>query len=131
MRAVRSVVVCCALVVCVLTTSLLAADATGVWKGEVKLPTGQALPFVARLTQDGAKISGKLDGIGGAADVEIKDGKIDRDTITFSGVRQIGGADVKFNYTAKMVDADTIDFKIVRDDGTGTPLASLTKRTKE
>jgi len=131
MRAVRSVVVCCALVVCVLTTSLLAADATGVWKGEVKLPTGQALPFVARLKQDGAKISGKLDGIGGAADVEIKDGKIDRDTITFSGVRQIGGADVKFNYTAKMVDADTIDFKIVRDDGTGTPLASLTKRTKE
>ena len=131
MRAVRSVVVCCALVVCVLTTSLLAADATGVWKGEVKLPTGQALPFVARLKQDGAKISGKLDGIGGAADVEIKDGKIDRDTITFSGVRQIGGADVKFNYTAKMVDADTLDFKILRDDGTGTPLASLTKRTKE
>ena len=131
MRAVRAVVACCALVVCVLTTSLFAADATGVWKGEVKLPTGQALPFVARLKQDGAKISGKLDGIGGAADVEIKDGKIERDTITFSGVRQIGGADVKFNYTAKMVDADTIDFKIVRDDGTGTPLASLTKRTKE
>ena len=131
MRAVRAVVACCALVVCVLTTSLLAADATGVWKGEVKLPTGQALPFVARLKQDGAKISGKLDGIGGAADVEIKDGKIDRDTITFSGVRQIGGADVKFNYTAKMVDADTIDFKILRDDGTGAPLGSLTKRTKE
>ena len=131
MRAVRAVVACCALVVCVLTTSLSAADATGVWKGEVKLPTGQALPFVARLKQDGAKISGKLDGIGGAADVEIKDGKIEGDTITFSGVRQIGGADVKFNYTAKMVDADTIDFKIVRDDGTGTPLASLTKRTKE
>ena len=131
MKTVRAVVACCVLVVCVLTTSLLAADATGVWKGEVKLPTGQALPFVARLKQDGAKISGKLDGIGGAADVEIKDGKIEGDTITFSGVRQIGGADVKFNYTAKMVDADTIDFKILRDDGTGAPLASLTKRTKE
>jgi hypothetical protein len=109
----------------------LAADATGVWKGEVKLPTGQALPFVARLTQNGTTITGKLDGIGGAPDVEIVNGKIDGDTVTFNGVRTINNMPVKFNYTAKMVDADTLDFKIVRDDGNGAPLASLTKRSKD
>ena len=114
--------------VCIFATSLLAADVTGAWTGEVKLPTGQALPFVAHLKQDGSKITGKLDGINGAPDVEIVNGKIDGDTITFSGVRQIQGAAVKFNYTGKVA-GDTIDFKIVRDDGAGAPLESMTKRT--
>jgi len=114
---------------CLLTVSALAADATGVWTGEVKLPTGQALPFIARLTQQGDKITGKLDGINGAPDVEIVNGKIAGDTITFNGVRQINGASVKFNYSGKLA-GETIDFKILRDDGQGAPLASLTKRTK-
>ena len=114
---------------CLLTVSALAADATGVWTGEVKLPTGQALPFIARLTQQGDKITGKLDGINGAPDVEIINGKIAGDTITFNGVRQINGASVKFNYSGKLA-GETIDFKILRDDGQGAPLASLTKRTK-
>jgi len=118
------------LVVLSLSASVsFAADATGVWRGEVKLPTGQALPFVARLTQDGAKVTGKLDGIGGAPDVEILEGKVENNVVTFSGVRQINNAPVKFNYTARFQDDDTLDFTIVRDDGSGAPLSSLTKRS--
>lgn len=124
------------LVLCVVTLILLpapahAANATGVWKGEVKLPNGRALPFVARLTQKGKQVTGKLDGIGGAPDVNITDGKIAGDTVTFSGVRQINKEPVKFNYTAKFVDPDTLDIKIVRADGTGAPLETVTKRSKE
>jgi len=111
-----------------LAVSLFAAYVSGTWTGEVKLPTGQALPFVAHLKQDGQKIAGKLEGINGAPDVEILNGKIDGDTVTLQGVRKINGADVKFNYTAKAA-GDTLDFKIVREDGQGAPLGSLTKRT--
>lgn len=108
----------------------LAADATGVWRGEVKLPTGQTLPFVVRLAQDGATVSGRMDGINGAPDVVITDGKVVGDTLTFSGVRQINDAPVKFNYIAKFLDDDTLDFQILREDGS-PPLASVTKRSAE
>ncbi len=121
----------CALLVGLFATPGLAADASGVWKGEVKLPTGQMLPFVARLTQQGDRITGKLDGIGGAPDVEVIDGKVQGETISFSGVRQINDAPVKFNYTATFVDADTLDFTILRDDGTGPRLGSVTTRSKD
>ncbi|MGE0447599.1 MAG: hypothetical protein AB7P99_20415 [Vicinamibacterales bacterium] len=108
----------------------LAADATGVWRGEVKLPNGNVLPFIARLTQSGTTVAGRLDGIGGAPDVTIADGKVEGDTVTFTGVRTINDADVKFNYRATFVDADTLDFTIVRDDGQQAPLKSLAKRER-
>ena len=122
---------CCVCVLALFAASALAADATGVWKGEVKLPTGQMLPFVARLTQKGTSITGKLDGIGGAPDVEIVEGTVEKGEISFSGVRQINNAPVKFNYTATFVDDNTLAFRIVRDDGNGAPLASVTKRTRD
>ena len=108
----------------------LAADATGTWRGEVKLPNGNVLPFIARLTQSGMQVTGRLDGIGGAPDVTITDGKVEGNTITFSGIRKINDADVKFNYSATFVDDDTLDFTIVRDDGQQAPLKSLTKRER-
>ena len=114
-----------------LAGSALAADFTGVWKGDVKLPTGQALPFVARLKQDGNKITGKLDGIQGAPDVEIMDGKMENDTVTFTGTRQINNMPVTFKYTAKFTDPATLHFDIVRQDGTGMPLESVTKRANQ
>jgi transposase-like protein len=111
--------------------SVLAADFSGVWKGEVKLPTGQALPFVARLKQDGNTITGKLDGIQGAPDVEVMNGKVQNDTVTFTGTRQINNMPVTFEYTAKFTDPGTLHFDIVRKDGTGAPLESATKRAKD
>jgi len=104
-----------------------AADATGTWKGDVKLPNGQMVPFVAHLKQQKSVITGTLDGINGAPDVEVMDGKIAHDVITFWGVRKINGADVKFNYSGKLA-GDSLDIKIARDDGSGPPLETLTKR---
>lgn len=107
-----------------------AADATGKWAGEVKLPTGQSLPFIAHLMQNGNAVTGRLEGINGAPDVEVTDGKVDKGVITFSGVRKINGVDVKFNYTGTLI-GDSIAFKIVRADGGGAALETLTKRVKE
>jgi hypothetical protein len=104
-----------------------AADLTGKWTGEVKLPTGQAVPFIVELSQQGQVVTGKLAGINGAPDVQIMDGKLDKDLLTFWGVRRIANADVRFNYIGK-VSADAIDFQILRADGSAAPLASHTLR---
>jgi hypothetical protein len=116
-----------------LATVARAADVTGTYVGVVKLPSNPnananaPLPFIAHLKQEGDKITGSLDGINGAPNVPIINGAVQGDTITFSGIRQIGGMDVKFNYTAT-VTGEAIDFKIVRDDGKGMPLESHTTR---
>jgi hypothetical protein len=107
-----------------------AADATGTWKGEVHTPDGRVLPFVAHLKQDKAVITGTLAGINGAPDVEIMEGKIDGDTITFWGIRKVNGADVKFTYSGKLA-GDSLDIRILRADGSGAPLETLTKRVAE
>jgi len=128
----RKVAVAGAVLGCVLfgAGSALAADATGTWSGVVNLANGRALPFVARLKQQGQSITGTLDGIGGAPDVEILDGKADKNVIKFFGVRQINKMPVRFAYTGHMTDA-AIDFDIVRVDGQGAPLKSHTTKTAE
>ena len=109
-------------------SAALAADATGKWSGEVKLPTGQSLPFVAHLKQQGDVVTGRLEGINGAPDVQITDGKVSGDTVTFSGVRQIQNEPVKFNYIAKPMGANGLHFQILRDDGKAAPLESHTTK---
>ncbi len=119
-----------------LAASTFAADFTGTWTGVVNLPAGNnakkggppaPLPFIVHMKQEGGAITGKMDGIGGAPDVEIQNGKVDGNTVTFEGVRKINNMDVKFNYTATL-DGETLEFKIVRADGSGAPLASSTRR---
>lgn len=114
----------------VMAVPVWAADATGTWKGDVKLPNGQLLPFVAHLKQQKSAITGTLDGINGGPDVQIMDGKITHDVITFWGVRKINGADVKFNYSGKLA-GDSLDITIARADGSGPPLETLTKRVTD
>jgi opacity protein-like surface antigen len=113
-----------------LSGTAMAADATGTWTGTVKLPNGQELPFVAHLKQAGTAVTGKLDGINGAPDVVISNGKNQQDTVTFVGTRKINGADVVFNYTGRLT-GETMDIEIVRADGYGSPLKTHTTREKE
>jgi hypothetical protein len=113
-----------------LAAPVWAADASGTWKGDVKLPNGQVLPFVAHLKQQKSVITGKLDGINGAPDVQVMDGKIAGDTLTFWGIRKINGEDVKFTYSGTL-SGDSLDIKIARADGSGPPLETLTKRVPD
>jgi hypothetical protein len=109
----------------------LAAAAGGVsgdWAGEVKLPNGMALPFVAHYQQSGATLTGKMDGIRGAPDVPIQEGKVSGDSFTYVGVRQINNMPVKFNYSGKLA-GDAIDLDIMQADGKGAPLKThLTRK---
>jgi len=97
----------------------------GVWSGEVELPNGNRLPFVARLAVDGDTVTGTLDGIGGAPDVTIANGRLNGDTVTFTGVREIQGEPVTFSYTGEL-DGETLTFTIEREGA--APLMSVTRR---
>jgi len=78
------------------------------------------------LKQDGAKVTGKFDGINNAPEVDITDGAIKDDTLTFTLTRQIQGKSVLFTYSGK-ISAGTIELSISRSDG-AAGLHSLMKR---
>lgn len=114
------------------TALLLAADVSGTWQGMVNLPNGQGLPFTVKLKTHADHLTGALAAIppGSAPDIEISDGKVQGDRISFSAVRQIQGKAVKFNYTGELT-GDELKIQIVQADGGGRPLEVTTKRTGE
>ena len=60
----------------------LAADVTGKWTGQMTTPDGNAFPIGYILKQDGMKVTGTTEGPGGT--IEIKDGKVDGDKVSFA-----------------------------------------------
>jgi hypothetical protein len=109
-----------------------ALDVQGTWVGVVNLPgnaanpAGQKLPFIAHLTQKDDVVTGLLDGIRGAPDVTISNGKLGGSTLTFNGVRKINGQDVTFTYTVTASDGGGLHFVIAADGQ--APLESNTTR---
>ena len=82
-----------------------APSLTGTWVGVVRAatPGGQApsanggpLPFIVHINQTGDTVKGTIDGIGGGPNVDITDGKVAGNVLTFVGLREINGLDVKF-----------------------------------
>ncbi|MGE0594315.1 MAG: hypothetical protein AB7G23_16910 [Vicinamibacterales bacterium] len=109
-------------------------DLTGTWSGAVKLPTGEALPFVLHLAHAGDAVEGRLEGVGGGDDTALGDGRFRGDVLRFRCVRRIDGADVRFDYTGRLATGGrapglTLDFSIVREDRQGAPMRALTTRT--
>jgi hypothetical protein len=123
-----------ALATALLSVPAFAADLTGTWVGIVRAaaPGGQApgggqgpLPFIVHISQKGDAATGSMDGIGGAPNVEIQNGKVDGNVLTFVGVRKINNMDVTFNYTATL-NGESLEFKIERAGAAA--LASTTTR---
>ena len=110
--------------------SLGAQGATGTWSGEVELPDGRRLPFVAHLTVDGDTVTGRLDGIGGEADPIVENGMLEGNTVTFSAVRQVQGEPVTFHCTGEL-DGDTLTVTMLREGTDDPPLMSVTTRGEE
>ena len=111
-----------------------APSLTGTWVGVVRAatPGGQApsanggpLPFIVHINQTGETVTGTIDGIGGGPNVDITDGKVAGNVLTFVGIREINGQDVKFTYTGTLT-GDKLEFRIERDGA--NPLASTTTR---
>ena len=81
----------------IFATVCFAADVTGTWKAEVPGRGGNMQTTTIVLKQDGAKLTGTLDGGRGGA-VEITNGKVEGDTVSFTVVRNFNGNEIKQNF---------------------------------
>jgi hypothetical protein len=91
-------------ILCALALAIYAADVSGKWTWEQQGRNG-SMTNTLTLKQDGANLTGSLDG--GRGPVDIKDGKVDGNNVTFSITRNMGGNDVTTKYTGTL-DGDTL-----------------------
>ena len=73
---------CAALVIALGTGTARAADVTGSWTAEMTTPDGNSFPLTFTFKQDGATLTGSVQGPQGDA-IAISDGKVDGDKLSF------------------------------------------------
>jgi hypothetical protein len=98
----------------VLTTLLGAADATGKWKGTVEAG-GETHDLTFDLKASGDTLTGAFsDAMGKPSD--IKDGKIDGDTVSFWTIAEYQGQPIKLVFKGQVLESE-IHFTMGLDDG--------------
>lgn len=119
-----------AAVVCVLAAvPALAADVAGKWTGQVPAAQGQAesvITFVFKV--DGDNLTGTINNSQQPGDVELKEGKVTGDDITFSLTRNIGGTDTKVVWKGTIA-GDEIKFTRSVAGGAGPGAGAVTEMT--
>jgi hypothetical protein len=92
-----------------------AADATGTWKGKFDLH-GTSMPLTFHLTVAAGAVTGTVEGLP-TTPVEIHDGKVNGDTLTFWLSSDYEGQSYKLVYTGKVSPAgDEIAFTFGTED---------------
>ena len=98
----------------VLATLLYSADATGKWKGAFEAPDGtHELTF--DLKASGDTLTGAVNGLMAGAS-EVKDGKIQGDTVSFWAMTEYQGQPIKLVYKGQVLQNE-IHFTMGLDDG--------------
>jgi hypothetical protein len=88
-----------------LAASVWAADIAGKWVAQA-----QGAEIALNFKVDGTTLTGTLDNSQMPGAVEIKDGKIDGDNVSFAIVRKMGETEMKINWKGKVA-GDEIKFK--------------------
>jgi opacity protein-like surface antigen len=91
----------------IFAVAALAADVDGQWKAQMPGRGGQTREVTLNLKADGNKLTGTMGT--GQGEIEISDGKIKGDTISFNVVRKMQDREIKMNYKGK-VSGDEIKF---------------------
>jgi hypothetical protein len=100
-----------------------APDATGTWKGAFDFQ-GTSVPLTFHLTVAAGVLTGTVEGLP-TTPLEIHDGKVEGDTVTFSVTTDYQGSPVKLLYKGT-VSADGIKFSFGTEDGSwGTELTAV------
>jgi hypothetical protein len=89
-----------------------AADVSGKYKTSFTTPDGQTREGTMTLKADGEKLTGSVSGRQGN-EIEISEGKVSGDGVSFVVVRNFNGNEVKINYKGKLVGNEikfTVDF---------------------
>ena len=101
-----------------------ASDISGTWKGTFDFE-GSPQPLTLHLTESGATVTGTVEGLPNGP-IEIHDGKVDGDTVTFWLNTDYQGATYKLVYKGK-VSADGIKFSFGTEDGSWGSELTATK----
>lgn len=100
-----------------LAAASFAADATGKWKGSFEVPGGPVLSLTFDLKVADGALTGTVIGLPPKeAGIEIKDGKVQGDSISFWLMTEYQGNPVKLVYTGK-VEEGQIKFVMGTEDG--------------
>jgi len=110
----------------VVLPSAHATDVTGTWKGAFDLQ-GANMPLVFHFKAAGSGVTGTVEGLP-TGPVEIHDGKVDGDTITFWLNADYQGQTYKIVYTGKVSEGQ-IEFNFGTDDGSWS--ASMTVKNSD
>ena len=94
-----------------------AADVTGKWTAEVPGRGGNMQTNTITLKQEGTKVTGTLDG-GRGGPVEITNGKVEGDSVSFTVVRNFNGNEIKQNFKGT-VSGNEIKFTRTMEGGQG------------
>jgi hypothetical protein len=113
-----------------LAGSLRAADvvATGKWKAEFEAGGGQ-MKYTYDLKVEGDKVTGKAlrDRDGDKAEVELQDGKLNGDQISFVELAHIGDQDIRIEYKGKVEGDEMKLSRTVGDFGSSDIVAKREK----
>src|SRR5947199_7363277 len=94
-----------------------AADVTGKWTAEVPGRGGNMTTQTFNLKQDGAKLTGSVDA-GRGGPVDIADGKVDGENVSFTITRSFGDNTIKQAFKGK-VSGNEIKFTRTMEGGQG------------
>ena len=109
----RSTLLTCAVLLVLTGLAAWAADVTGVWTGNISSPNGDfALTYTFK--QDGQKLTGTV--TGPTDPIEIQEGKVEGDKISFWLQVDMGNGVVKFTSKGTIKD-DTITLTTTNDAG--------------
>ncbi|MGD0631094.1 MAG: hypothetical protein ABR987_17335 [Terracidiphilus sp.] len=117
--------ICAALAMALTAAAALASDLTGTWNALAQMPNGDAYPLTFTLKQDGATVSGSVQGPQGDP-LTIDNGKVDGDKLTF---------DVTFNgaviHHTGTINGDEIKLTSKSDSGDFPGMEMVLKRAKD
>lgn len=106
-----------------------AADVTGKWTAQVPGRQGNTQEMTINLKADGSTLTGSITTPRG--DMDIKDGKVDGNNISFSQTFERGGNSMTILYKGKVSsDGDSIEFTREMQGGQGQSRTFTAKRAK-
>lgn len=96
---------------------VLAADVTGTWKSEFDSQRGHQ-KYTFTFKQEGAKLTGKANAEVGdqKREAELKEGKVDGDTISFVEMLNFQDNEIRITYTGKVA-ANGNEIRFTREVG--------------
>lgn len=94
------------------TLALYAADVSGKWTAQVPTRGGETRETTFMFKQAGSELTGTMSGPQG--DIQIQDGKVEGDNVSFAVALSFGGNEMKFLYKGT-VSANEIKFTRQRE----------------